>query len=446
MNFNHRLEINQSQKLVMTTQLKQSLSILNMSKTELEAEIIKESEENPVLDVEKKEDINWEEYAKSIDTHSYKGEVNYNPDNDVNLENMIKSVTNIYEHLHFQISLYKLSSKEREVCDYIIDSLDEDGYLRVSQEEIQNEIGIDNDMFEECLYNVQQLEPSGVGARSLSECLMIQMDNQGIFDEKLVAIIEEDLNLIGLNKFKEISKKHNISLQKCVKLINIIKQFDPKPGRLCCDEKTSYVQPDVIIENIDGEFIVYMNERDGFKIRINNFYKEVLKNSIEDDNAKEFIKNKLNSATGLVKNIESRKNTILKIAEEIVYIQKDFFEKGPKYIKPLRMKDIAERVGFHESTISRGVNGKYMLTPFGLYEFRYFFSSALETDDSECTSSTSIKKIIKDTIKSENKKKPLSDEHISKILKEKGISVARRTVAKYREELGIASSSKRKTY
>lgn len=446
MNFNHRLEINQSQKLVMTTQLKQSLSILNMSKSELEAEIIKESEENPLLDVEKKEDINWEEYVKNIDNYSYRGEVNYNPDNEVNLENMIKSVTNIYEHLYFQISLYKLDIKQREVCEYIIDSLDDDGYLRVSQNDIQDELEIDEDMFEDCLYNIQQLEPSGVGARNLSECLIIQMENQGINDEKLRCIIEEDLNLIGLNKFKEISKKHNISLQRCVKLVNMIKQFDPKPGRLCSDEKTSYVQPDVIVEKIDNEFIVYMNERDNFKIRINNFYREVLKNSTEDENAKAFIKNKLNSATGLVKNIESRKNTILKIAEEIAYIQKDFFEKGPKYIKPLRMKDIAESLEFHESTISRGVNGKYMLTPYGLFEFKYFFSSSIETDDSECTSSISIKKIIKDTIKSENKKKPLSDEQISKTLKESGISVARRTVAKYREELGIASSSKRKLY
>ncbi|MGL5753351.1 MAG: RNA polymerase factor sigma-54 [Paraclostridium sp.] len=446
MNFNQRLEINQSQKLVMTTQLKQSLSILNMSKTEVEAEIIKESEENPLLEVEKKEDINWEEYIKDIDRYRGKGEVSYNPDNEINLENMIKAGTNIYEHLNFQISLYKLSSKEREVCEYIIDNLDEDGYLRVNQIDIQNELKINEETFEECLYNVQQLEPSGVGARNLTECLMIQMENEGLYDEKLKNIIEEDLNLIALNKFKEISKRHNISLQRCVDLVNIIKHFDPKPGRLYSDEKTSYVQPDVIVENINDEFIVYTNERDGLKIRINNFYKEVLKNTGEDESAKEFIKDKLNVATGLIKNIESRKSTILKIAEEIVSIQEEFLRRGPKYIKPLKLKDIAEKLEFHESTISRGVNGKYMLTPFGLYEFKYFFSSAIETTEEGSTSSTSIKKIIKDTIKSENKKKPLSDEQLSKMLKERGIPVARRTVAKYREELGILSSSKRKVY
>ncbi|MGL5713862.1 MAG: RNA polymerase factor sigma-54, partial [Paraclostridium sp.] len=387
-----------------------------------------------------------EEYIKDIDRYRGKGEVSYNPDNEINLENMIKAETNIYEHLNFQISLYKLSSKEREVCEYIIDNLDEDGYLRVNQIDIQNELKINEETFEECLYNVQQLEPSGVGARNLTECLMIQMENEGLYDEKLKNIIEEDLNLIALNKFKEISKRHNISLQRCVDLVNIIKHFDPKPGRLYSDEKTSYVQPDVIVENINDEFIVYTNERDGLKIRINNFYKEVLKNTGEDESAKEFIKDKLNVATGLIKNIESRKSTILKIAEEIVSIQEEFLRRGPKYIKPLKLKDIAEKLEFHESTISRGVNGKYMLTPFGLYEFKYFFSSAIETTEEGSTSSTSIKKIIKDTIKSENKKKPLSDEQLSKMLKERGIPVARRTVAKYREELGILSSSKRKVY
>ncbi|MBP3929626.1 MAG: RNA polymerase sigma-54 factor, partial [Peptostreptococcaceae bacterium] len=230
MNFNHRLEINQSQNLIMTTQLKQSLSILNMSKDELDAEIIKESEENPLLDIEKKEDINWEEYVKNIDNYSYRGEVKYNPDNEINLENIIKSNTNIYEHLYFQLSLYKLDKEERRICEYIIGSLDEDGYLRVNQNEIQNQLKIDEGLFEKCLSTIQQLEPSGVGARNLSECLIIQMENRGIYDKTLNNIIKEDLNLIGLNKFKEISRKYNISLQKCINLISIIKEFNPKPG------------------------------------------------------------------------------------------------------------------------------------------------------------------------------------------------------------------------
>ncbi|EQE03571.1 RNA polymerase sigma-54 factor [Clostridioides difficile CD149] len=432
----------------MTTQLKQSLSILNMSKLELEEEIKREAENNPLVEVEKSGEINWEEYIKDMDRSRRldRTEISYNPDNEVNLENLVKYSSNLYEDLKFQISLYKLTDKELEVCEYIIDSLDEDGYLRTEEKVIVDTLKIDEELFEKCLISVQQLEPSGVGARSLSECLMIQMASLGIYNEILEEIVTKDLNLIANNKYKEISKKYNMSLQKCVELINIIKTLDPKPGRTCSVEKSVYIQPDVTVEKIDDEFIVYLNEKDSYQIRINSYYKDILKNSQSDESAKEFIKERLNSATGLMKNIESRKTTVLKIAEEIVKAQDEFLRKGTKYIKPLKMKDIAEKLEFHESTISRGVNGKYMLTPFGVYEFRYFFSSAIETENNEMASSTSIKKIIKETIKDENKKKPLSDDHISKLLKEKGINVARRTVAKYREELGIPSSSKRKEY
>ncbi|HCQ5551418.1 TPA: RNA polymerase factor sigma-54 [Clostridioides difficile] len=448
MNFNNSLELTQSQKLIMTTQLKQSLSILNMSKLELEEEIKREAENNPLVEVEKSGEINWEEYIKDMDRSRRldRTEISYNPDNEVNLENLVKYSSNLYEDLKFQISLYKLTDKELEVCEYIIDSLDEDGYLRTEEKVIVDTLKIDEELFENCLISVQQLEPSGVGARSLSECLMIQMASLGIYNEILEEIVTKDLNLIANNKYKEISKKYNMSLQKCVELINIIKTLDPKPGRTCSVEKSVYIQPDVTVEKIDDEFIVYLNEKDSYQIRINSYYKDILKNSQSDESAKEFIKERLNSATGLMKNIESRKTTVLKIAEEIVKAQDEFLRKGTKYIKPLKMKDIAEKLEFHESTISRGVNGKYMLTPFGVYEFRYFFSSAIETENNEMASSTSIKKIIKETIKDENKKKPLSDDHISKLLKEKGINVARRTVAKYREELGIPSSSKRKEY
>ncbi|HBI8332075.1 TPA: RNA polymerase factor sigma-54 [Clostridioides difficile] len=448
MNFNNSLELTQSQKLIMTTQLKQSLSILNMSKLELEEEIKREAENNPLVEVEKSGEINWEEYIKDMDRSRRldRTEISYNPDNEVNLENLVKYSSNLYEDLKFQISLYKLTDKELEVCEYIIDSLDEDGYLRTEEKVIVDTLKIDEELFEKCLISVQQLEPSGVGARSLSECLMIQMASLGIYNEILEEIVTKDLNLIANNKYKEISKKYNMSLQKCVELINIIKTLDPKPGRTCSVEKSVYIQPDVTVEKIDDEFIVYLNEKDSYQIRINSYYKDILKNSQSDESAKEFIKERLNSATGLMKNIESRKTTVLKIAEEIVKAQDEFLRKWTKYIKPLKMKDIAEKLEFHESTISRGVNGKYMLTPFGVYEFRYFFSSAIETENNEMASSTSIKKIIKETIKDENKKKPLSDDHISKLLKEKGINVARRTVAKYREELGIPSSSKRKEY
>ncbi len=450
MNFNHGIELTQAQKLVMTTQLRQSIEILNMNNIELEHEIAREVESNPLLEAEKSSDINWEEYINDIEnSKSYKKIENvFNEDNEVNLENIIKNSSNLYDDLIFQISLYKLSDLEREVCEYIIDSLDEDGFLKIDDDEMIKALNIDKKIYINCLSKVQNLEPNGVGARNLKECLIIQAKNNGTYNEVLEEIIHNDLRLVATNKYKEICKKYNISFQKYKELSNIIKDLNPKPceNYYSPTEEAIYIKPDVIVEKIDGKFLVYLNRKETYKLRINNFYKEVLRNSQSDNDAKEFIKERLNSALNLIKNIDHRKNTILKIAECIVKKQEEFLNKGIKYIKPMKMKDLAEELECHESTISRGVNGKYILTPFGTFEFKYFFNSSIETDGDESISSVSIKNIIKDKIKSENKEKPLSDEQLAKILKEEGIKIARRTVAKYREELGILSSSKRKKY
>lgn len=448
MNFSTSLELTQSQKLILTTQLKQSLKILHMSSLELEEEINRLVEENPLLDIDKKSEINWELYIKNVEK-SYqfdKNELYYNSDNDINLENIIRSTCSLYESLHFQVSLYKLNKIEKETCTYIIDSLDDDGYLRINEYEIKKELNINDDTFKKCLEIVQQLEPIGIGARSLSESLIIQLRNLGIQNKLLENIISKDLELIGNKKYKDIVKKYNISMKKCLNFINIIKALNPKPGRIYCDEKSVYVKPDVIVEKIDNEFLVYSNERDSLKVSINKFYKEILKNSKYDKDTKNFIKDKLNSANVLIKSIEERKATVLNIAKAIIKHQELFFEYGDKYVKPMKMKEIAKVLQLHESTISRGVNGKYMLTPFGIYEFKYFFSNSLDTNNEGLVSSISIKNMIQDTIKSEDKTNPLSDNQISKILNNRGINIARRTISKYREELGILSSSKRKKY
>ena len=445
MNFNNKLEMIQSQKLVMTTQLKQSLDILNMSNLELEEEIKKEAEENPLLDMESKDNIDWEKFVKEIDNKSYhiKG---YDLDNDYTLENIIKSENNLYDYLKSQLGILKISKKEKEICEYIIDCLDKDGYLSCDEKFIMEELKISEEVFNSCLEYIQQFEPSGVGARSLSECLLIQMKNKNLIDDILKSIIIEDLNLIGHNKIKVISKKYNMNIEDCVKYIEKIKEFDPKPGRICSNDKSIYVQPDVIVRKVNGEFIIYMNDVTNFNLYINNYYKNILNCNETDENAKEFIKNKLNHALNLLKNIETRKSTILKIAEVILREQEDFFNKGLKYIKPLRLKDIANDLGYHESTISRGINNKYILTPYGLFEFKYFFSNAVQSEKQEGISSTKIKNMIKELIDKENKLKPLSDDKICKLLKEEGIILARRTVAKYREEMNISSSSKRKQF
>lgn len=445
MNLNNRLDLNQSQKLVMTAQLKQSLSILNMSNFELEEEIRKEAEENPLLEVETKGEIDWEEYIKSFENKSCNIK-NYDLDNEITLENLAKYESNLYDYIKTQLGLYPLKKEERKVSEYIVDCLDKDGYLAVEEKYILKKLNIDHKFFNKCLQNIQKLEPSGIGARNLSECLLIQLNHRGINDEIIESIINEDLNLIGNNKFKQISKKYNISMALCLDYINLIRELDPKPGRICSNEKSIYIQPDVIVRKIDGEFIAYMNQSGSYNLSINNYYKSVLKNPSSDEDAKDFIKNKLNYAANLIKNIETRKSTILKIAEVIIKEQEEFFNKGAKFIKPMRLKDIAEELGYHESTISRGINSKYMLTPFGLFDFKYFFSTSIQTESEEGVSSRKIKNLIKDIIDKENKLKPLSDDNICKSLKSEGIVVARRTVAKYREEMNIPSSSKRKQF
>lgn len=451
MNFKNTLELNQSQKLILTTQLKQSLAILNMSRLEVEEEIRKESESNPLLEAEKNEEgIDWEKYIKhmeSINIRQDKNDAPYSSENAVDFENMIRSTSNLYDYLIDELKYFKLTFEEKRICKYIIDSLDEDGYLRINDKEIYDELRVDASLFRRCLDIVQQLDPPGIGARNISECLILQLERMGISNNIVENIIMNDLELIGRNKLKDIAKKYKISIEKCKEAIDIIRHLDPKPGRACSNDKCVYVQPDVIVDKIDGKYIVHTNEKDVYNIKINDFYRNMMTDKDSDKEAKEFIKERLNSAATLIKNIESRKSTILRIAEAIIEEQQEFIQKGEKYIKPMKMKDIADKLEIHESTVSRGVNGKYMLTPFGLYEFKFFFNAALETDNSsEGASSAGIKRDIKDIIDGENKKKPLSDDAISKMLKEKGVSVARRTVAKYREEMGIPSSSRRKEF
>lgn len=451
MNFKNTLELNQSQKLILTTQLKQSLAILNMSRLEVEEEIRKESESNPLLEAEKNEEgIDWEKYIKhmeSVNIRQDKNDAPYSSENAVDFENMIRSTSNLYDYLIDELKYFKLTFEEKRICKYIIDSLDEDGYLRINDKEIYDELRVDASLFRRCLDIVQQLDPPGIGARNISECLILQLERMGISNNIVENIIMNDLELIGRNKLKDIAKKYKISIEKCKEAIEIIRHLDPKPGRACSNDKCVYVQPDVIVDKIDGKYIVHTNEKDVYNIKINDFYRNMMTDKDSDKEAKEFIKDRLNSAATLIKNIESRKSTILRIAEAIIDEQQEFIQKGEKYIKPMKMKDIADKLEIHESTVSRGVNGKYMLTPFGLYEFKFFFNAALETDNSsDGASSAGIKRDIKDIIDGENKKKPLSDDAISKMLKEKGVSVARRTVAKYREEMGIASSSRRKEF
>ena len=289
------------------------------------------------------------------------------------------------------------------------------------------------------------LEPNGVGGTTLEECLSIQLKNLNIKDDLLDQIIKEDLNNIANKKIKSICKKYNISQEQCINYIKIIKHLEPKPGKIYNTNEVQYIKPDVIIKKVDGNFIVVSNDKNDISININSFYQSMLNKQDSDEDTKKFIKERLDSALNLIKNIENRKSTTIKIAKSILKRQEEFFEKGTNYIKPMKMQELADELNLHQSTISRGVNGKYMMTPFGMFEFKYFFSKGLETQGTEDTSAISIKKFIEDIIKKEDKAKPLSDEKIKQLLNKNGVNISRRTVAKYREELEILPSNKRKT-
>lgn len=349
----------------------------------------------------------------------------------------------MYDYLERQLRFLKISKFVFKGACYIIKTIDEDGYFREPLESASINAEISLKDMKRALKAVQSLEPTGIGSRTIEECLLIQLKENGNLDPVLKSIIKDDLKLIGAKKYKELCKKYSINEDTLRGYIKEIRSLDPKPARCLESEDSKYVFPDVVVEKTEAGFVVRSNDNSLPKLTINNFYQSMIKDK-EAGEAKEYIKEKLQKSMMLIKNIEQRKNTILKVAQEIVESQKEFFEKGKGNIKPMILKDIAEKTGYHESTISRTVNGKYMLTPFGLFEFKYFFGSGLMDSTGEMVSNLSVKDQIKELVEGENKKKPLSDQKICELLNNSGINISRRTVAKYREELQIPSSSSRK--
>ena len=378
MKIDYGLEMSQSQKIIVSTNLVQSLKILSMTTLELEDEIKKQAEENPIIEVEMQNSerkVDWERYINHLKHHTYndKNESRYNADSKMDFENIISNNQNLYDYLKEQINCYKIDKTEEKVCEYIIDSLDENGYLK-DEDLVIKDLNIDSKIYNRCKKYIQSLEPSGVGGSNLEESLIIQLRNLDIKDGLLEDIIKNDLNCIGNKKISLICKKYNINKSQCMNYIKLIKSLDPKPCEKFKLKDIIYIKPDVTVKKIDGEFVLEGNNTNDINIHINSFYKEILNDESSDIVAKEFIKDRLDSALNLIKSIEHRKSTTIMIANSILNKQKDFFEKGIHYIKPMKMQELAQELNIHQSTISRGVNGKYMLTPFGLFEFKYFFS------------------------------------------------------------------------
>lgn len=456
MDLKFHLNLEQTQKLIMTPELRQAIQLLQYNSLELNEYIAAELEENPMLEMEnpvnalgevesinndsKESEIDWKEYAEKYDDNSYKQEVDKNP-KEHNLEAYISYSPTLREHLMSQLCLTNFNKKEHHIGLLIINNLDDNGYLIATVKEIANLSKSREEEVEKVLEIIQTFEPIGVGARDLKECLLLQIDED--IDSLVKDLILYKLDDIANNRMSKIAKEYDLDPLTIQDASDFIRTLEPKPGRTFkSSTDVRYIIPDAIIELVDGEYIIIVNDFTGPRLKINNFYKNMLKDGGNIE-ATEFLQNKFNSAMWIIKSIEQRRQTIYNVVESILKFQHDFFKEGEKALIPLTLKDIADDIQMHESTISRTTNGKYVQTPRGLFELKYFFCAGLSGVEGD-VSSTSVKAMIKDIIDNEDSKKPLSDQKISTLLMSKGTKVSRRTVAKYREEMNILASNLRK--
>lgn len=455
MNMDFSLNLTQEQKLIMTQEMQLSVKLLQMSGFELQEYVERELQENPVLDAkapssnkEEKEKIDYKELIKYFEFDNYSHH-SYQKDDEEELSpfNFISEKKSLKEYLKEQVRDLDEKDYIKSICLYLIESIDEKGYLSVSDGEISEELKISQELTEYCINVIQNLEPDGIGARNLKECLKIQINKKGIKDENILRIIDEHLEGLAENKYNSIAKSLNIDVKKAQAYGDIIKSLQPKPSRgFYTGEEVKYITPDAYIKKIDNEYYIVMNDDIIPKLTINGIYKEIIINE-NDKNAVDYVKEKLNSAMFLIKSIQHRKSTIYRVLEKILEKQREFFDFGDEYLKPMTLKEIAEELEMHESTISRAIREKYIYTHRGTIKIKDLFTTAIASSSiGEDVSVKIIKKAIKELIDKEDKKKPISDQVICDLLNKDGMNISRRTVAKYREKMGIKSSKGRKRF
>lgn len=459
MKLGYELTIEQKQQLSMTPELIQAIKILQLSNMDLFDYVQNELLENPILE-EAHHDGDAEQSPVEIDIRDRIAEDDYDDGNDRQWENhsdreeytfeqFTSAEQTLQDYLTEQLNFSRLTGRDRQICSFIIEGIDENGYLTLSMEEITTMMDTDEETVERILGYVHQMDPTGVGARSLAECLEIQLASRGELTDELEYIIENMLNDVADNRLSKIARAVGIRCEEVQQAVDLIRSLEPKPGRQFANsgESTRYVIPDIIVEKIDGEYVVSSNDSSIPRLMVSSYYKKLSGAAKQDADLNNYLTSRFNSAMWLIRSIEQRKQTIMNVAAAIVHYQEDFFEKGEKFIRTLTLKQIAEELGVHESTVSRAINGKYMQSPRGVYELKYFFSSGVQVaGGAGGLSSNSVKSIIREIIDGEDPKKPYSDQDMVALLKGKGIEISRRTVAKYREGMGILSSSKRRRY
>jgi RNA polymerase sigma-54 factor len=440
----------------MTPELIQAIQILQYNNQELNEYIDKELLENPILESEYHKESDTEIDIDSLrdqliqadeNVEAYKQWESHSTSDEYSYENFVAFNYTLTEFLIEQLHFSSLKGQDAEIGRYIIENIDDNGYLSMSLEEICSVLDVDLDSCERVLDLIHTFEPSGVGARDLNECLIIQLASLGELTDEIEFIISNRLKDLADNKYALISKEVGISLTEVQEIADLIKTLEPKPGRgFDSDNSIKYILPDIYVEETNGEYIVSTNDGSTPSLHISSYYNSLAEEAKSDKELSNYLNNRFNSAMWLMKSIEQRKKTIYNVASAIVQFQNDFFAKGERFLKPLTLKQIAETVGVHESTVSRAINGKYMQCPRGVFELKYFFTGGILNEDGSGVSSNSIKSMIKEFVDAEDDKKPLSDSKISEMLHEKGIDISRRTVAKYRDDIGILPSSKRRRF
>jgi len=489
-----------SQQLVMTPQLQQAIKLLQLSRVELVDMVRDELLENPVLEdsvdvsAEQQKPGNTDEQGagaireaeterigetetpvgqaagdkgdstSEVKADSRSGEAVADFDWDTYLENQSNAApmpsfrsnseempsieatltrgTSLFGHLEWQLKLTRGFSKDEEgVALLIIGNLTPDGYLDLSVEELAEEAGVDVPFVEQVLKRVQEFDPQGVAARDLQECLLIQARHVGADDDLVLGIISKHMHNLEKRNYAAIAKDLNQPLEEVYEATKVVLAFDPKPGRAYTDEESNYITPDVHIQKVGDKYFVVANDDGLPKLKISDFYRVALS---KGPKAREYIQERLRSAQWLIRSIQQRQRTIVRVTESILRFQREFFEKGSAYLKPLILRDVADDIGMHESTVSRVTTNKYVHTPQGIFELKYFFNSGITRSDGDDLASEAVKLKIKQIVANEDPKHPHSDQKIVELLLEQNIEIARRTVAKYREQLRIQPSSKRK--
>jgi len=459
------LELKQTQRLspVLTQQLQQAIKLLQLSKLELTEAIEQEIKENPILEMieetpeeqpvqessqessDEKEDT--QDITDWLERFSPSGE--YTPrDNreQPDYENTVRKTYNLRDHLRWQIGLSEFDTHERLVAEWIIENIDDNGYLVCSLEEISKDSGFSSQSLEDVLKKIQKLDPSGVGARDLRECILLQYEASGEKDEVFEHIVSSCFNYFQNNNLKAIVKATGYTLEKVKEVLERFKHFDPKPGRNFGDEYTSYIVPDVYIIKTEEGFDIILNNDDIPELRLNRYYIDLYADKKVNGDARKYIKDKVRQAEWFIKSIQQRQRTLYLVAKSIVQFQNDFFEKGLRFLKPLILKDVALDIGVHESTVSRITTNKYMNSPQGIYELKFFFPTSINKTEGEALSTNVVMDMILELVKKEDKGNPFTDDELASLLKEKNsIKIARRTIAKYRDILHIRSSRERAT-